>query len=66
MKPAQTSKRILAHQLLRRQGMSDLIVIGYPDETTAEAAAAEARRLVVMNPSAPGFNRECRASQPGF
>ncbi len=25
--------------------MSDLIAIGYPDETTAEAAADEARRM---------------------
>ncbi len=35
--------------------MSDLIVIGYPDETTAEAAAAEARRLardLIIQPDA--------------
>ena len=35
--------------------MSDLIVIGYPDETTAEAAADEARRLaqdLIIQPDA--------------
>jgi 2-methylcitrate dehydratase PrpD len=29
----------------RRDAMADLIAIGYPDETTAHAAADEARRL---------------------
>jgi hypothetical protein len=29
----------------REKTMSDLIAIGYPDETTADDAAAEARRL---------------------
>jgi uncharacterized membrane protein len=36
-------------------GMADLIVIGYPDETTAEAAADEARRLardLIIQPDA--------------
>ncbi len=35
--------------------MADLIAIGYPDETTAEAAAAEARRLardLIIEPDA--------------
>src|SRR5262249_40181610 len=42
--------------------MSDLIVIGYPDETTAEAAAAEARRLardLIIQPDAiASINRD--------
>jgi len=29
--------------------MADLIAIGYPDETTAEAAADEARRLAKVH-----------------
>jgi uncharacterized membrane protein len=39
----------------RRNTMSDLIVIGYPDEMTAELAAGEARRLaqeLVIEPDA--------------
>ncbi|MGE5288949.1 MAG: hypothetical protein ACM3ML_17470 [Micromonosporaceae bacterium] len=35
--------------------MADLIAIGYPDETTAEAAAEEARRLardLIIEPDA--------------
>ena len=31
--------------------MSDLIAIGYPDETTAEAAADEARQLARISSS---------------
>src|SRR4029078_6164203 len=37
--------------------MADLIVIGYPDETTADAAADEARRLaadLIIQPDAVG------------
>ena len=39
----------------RRDAMADLIVIGYPDETTAHAAADEARRLaaeLIIQPDA--------------
>jgi uncharacterized membrane protein len=46
-------KDVLAGEELT--GMSDLIVIGYPDETTAEAAADEARRLaqdLIIQPDA--------------
>jgi uncharacterized membrane protein len=37
------------------QAMADLVAIGYPDETTAEAAAGEARRLaseLIIQPDA--------------
>jgi hypothetical protein len=35
--------------------MADLIAIGYPDETTADAAADEARRLAQAGPK-PRFD----------
>src|SRR5436190_23678591 len=43
------------HSDEREKNMSDLIAIGYPDETTADAAAAEARRLaqdLIIQPDA--------------
>src|SRR6185369_2575022 len=43
------------HSDEREKNMSDLIAIGYPDETTADDAAAEARRLaqdLIIQPDA--------------
>jgi hypothetical protein len=48
--------------------MADLIAIGYPDETTAEAAAGQARRLahnLIIQPGATAvIVRDERGSDP--